>query len=108
MALDAALTATNCAQNPVVLNEVFANNQTLTNALGRTPDWVELVNTTTNTVDVSDLSLTDEPSLPRKWVFPAGSVIGPGAHLVIECDDALLPSATNTGFALSASGDAVY
>ncbi len=92
----------------IVLNEILAANQSFTNAAGRTPDWVELYNPGTNSFDLGDFSLTDNPSLPRKWVFPAGTLMAPGGYLVIEFDDTLPPSATNTGFGLSASGDAVY
>ena len=108
MALDASMQITDCGPSTVVLNEVFASNQSYTNAAGRTPDWVELFNTATNTVDLSDMSLTDDPKTPRAWVFPAGSTIAPGAHLVVEFDNGLPASTNNTGFGLSASGDSVY
>jgi hypothetical protein len=108
MALAASLAITNCSQSTVVLNEVFASNQSFTNASGRAPDWVELCNTTTNPIDLGDMSLTDDTQTPRKWIFPGGSSIAPGEHLVIEFDDGLPSSPANTGFVLSASGGAVF
>lgn len=108
MALTASAQLQNCEPATVVLNEIFARNQSFTNAAGRAPDWIELFNATTNSVDLSDFSLTDAAGALRKWVFPSGSSIGPLAHLVIECDDGVPASTTNTGFALGASGGAVF
>jgi hypothetical protein len=98
MALDATVLITNCSQRTVILNEVLANNQSFTNVAGRTPDWVELFNASTNTIDLGDMSLTDDVSQPRKWIFSTGTFVAPGARLVIDCDDGLLPSSANTGF----------
>ena len=108
LALDASVQITNCAGSTVVLNEVFASDRSFTNNAGRTPDWIELYNTTTNTIDLGDMSLTDDSAAPRKWVFPTNSALAPGGHLVIECDDGIAVSPTNTGFALNADGDAVF
>ncbi len=108
MAINATRLLTNCDHGTVVLNEVFASNQTLTNAAGRTPDWVELFNATTNVFDLADMSLTDNAGVPRRWIFPSGAVIAPGGRFVIECSDAQPPSSTNTGFGLSAEGGAIY
>ncbi|HSU54878.1 MAG TPA: lamin tail domain-containing protein, partial [Candidatus Dormibacteraeota bacterium] len=41
---------------PVVLNEVLASNHSLTNAAGQTPDWIELFNTSSNLVNLADVS----------------------------------------------------
>lgn len=104
--LDAAITTP--AGPAIVLNEILAHNQSFTNAAGRTPDWVELYNPGTNSIDLGDLSLSDDPGAPRKWVFANGTMLAPDGYLTIEFDDSLPASATNTGFALNASGDAVY
>jgi len=104
--LDAVITTP--AAPAIVLNEILANNQALTNAAGRTPDWVELYNPGINSIDLSDLSLSDDPGVRRKWVFANGTTLPPAGYLVIEFDESLPSSATNTGFALNASGDAVY
>ncbi|MBE0544796.1 MAG: lamin tail domain-containing protein [Verrucomicrobia bacterium] len=104
--LDAAITTP--AGPAIVLNEILANNQSITNAAGRTPDWVELYNPRTNSIDLGDLSLSDDPGVPRKWVFANGTTLAPDGYLVIQFDDGLPATADNTGFALSASGDGVY
>ncbi len=93
---------------PVLLNEVLARNQTLTNHLGHTADYVELFNPSTNTVDLSGLSLSTDPNDSRRWVFPANRSLAPSAYTVIYLDDAAPASPTNTGFALGANGDVLY
>jgi hypothetical protein len=108
MALDATLQFTNCAQSGLVLNEVLADNESFTNLAGRASDWIELFNASTNTIDLGDLSLSDEAGTPRKWVFPPGGTLAPGGRLVIACDSSAPLSATNTGFDLSAGGDTIY
>jgi len=93
---------------PVVLNEVLANNQTITNSNGTTSDWVELYNPSTNTVDLTDVSLSNDSNDPRKWVFPIGTTLASHAYKVIYFDNNSPLSGTNTGFSLKANGDAVF
>src|SRR5206468_10873904 len=56
---------------PVALNEILASNHSLTSADGSLSDWLELYNASTNTVNLSGLSLSDDPNNPRKLVFAA-------------------------------------
>ena len=64
----------------VVLNEINCEGT----------DWVELVNTADETVDVSGWLLTDDPltqNPPRadhRYLFPASTTIAAGAKLVVE------------------------
>jgi len=111
MSLAAVVYATNVITQtfgvPIVLNEVLANNQTFTNLNGHTADFVEIYNPSTNALDLSDLSLSDDPNAPRKWVFPANSAIPASGYLLVYCDAASPISSTNTGFGLGEKGDAV-
>ncbi len=92
----------------LVINEVLALNSSLAEADGRTPDWIELYNGTTNTVDLSDHSLSDDPQQARRFVFPAGAQMAPGAFLRVFCDGDLPVSTNNTGFGLKSTGGSVY
>ncbi len=110
-ALEATRTYTNCnavATSPVVLNEVLARNLTRTNAVGVVSDWIEFHNPTTNAVPLAGLSVTDDPSVPRKWVFPAGSSLAAGGFASVQCDALRPANDTNTGFVLEGSGATVY
>jgi hypothetical protein len=93
---------------PVVLNEVLASNHSFTNASGATPDWVELFNTSTNDVDLADLSLSDDPNSARKFVFAPNTIISAGGFLMIDCDNKSPVGTNNTGFTLNASGGTLF
>jgi hypothetical protein len=99
---------TNYLSVPVVLNEAFTKNTSYTNAAGRAVDWVELFNPSTNTVDISDLSLSDDLLNPRRWTFPQGASIAPGGYYVVEFDDSAPYTPFNAGFELSADSGAIY
>jgi len=98
----------------LVINEVLAKNITgLTNIDGGTPAWVELYNPTAGAINLSDLSLSDAMTAPRKYVFSAGSAIASGGWLLVLCDGSQPASSNtvpvlNTGFGLKANGGAVY
>ncbi len=75
--------ATNNVQNTipagsVVINEVVAAG---------TPDWVELYNTTAQSVDLSGAYITDLISNPTKAQLPAGTIVAAGGYLVLDIDD---------------------
>ena len=74
-----------------MINEVLANNASGLED-GRTPDWVELYNGTTNTLNLADYSLTDDTLQPRRFVFAAGVTMSPGAYLRVLCDPGSLIS----------------
>lgn len=93
---------------PVVLNEILASNRTLTNSLGATPDWIELFNTSTNVINLADLSLSDNPNSARKYIFAPGTLIPAGGFLKMYCDATAPVSTNNTGFNLSASGGTLF
>jgi hypothetical protein len=65
------------------INEIQASNgSTLTDDTTGTPDWLELYNTSTNTVDLHGWGLSDDLSTPFKWVF-TNAILGPGELLLI-------------------------
>jgi hypothetical protein len=90
------------------INEVLANNASLEEPDGSKPDWVEIYNPSSNAVDLVDLSLTDNAGVPRKWVFPAGSILNAQGYRKVRFDPDLPASPTNTGFGLKSTGGAVY
>ena len=59
------------------VNEVFC--------LGKGMDWVELANTGSKAVELSGMGLSDDPAHPRKWQFPEGAVLQPGAFALVYC-----------------------
>lgn len=81
----------NPAAPPVTLfiNEWMAANQSYV----RDPadqdydDWIELYNPTTNTVDLTGFTITDDFTRPRKAVIPAGITVGPLGYLLVWADE---------------------
>lgn len=110
--LQVSRSVTNFQSNQkVLLNEILARNFTLTNLDGTTPDWVEIYNPSpTQESDLTGIGLSDTPTLPRRWVFPAGTKLAAGGRRVIFLDPARPASVQdeenlNAGFGLDADGD---
>lgn len=53
---------------------------------GEYPDWIEIYNAGTDTVNLLNYSITDDDAEPLKWTFPNVS-IAPGEFRVIFCSD---------------------
>ncbi len=55
----------------IVINEVMSSNAlTLSDEDGDFPDWIELYNNGTISVNLADWGLSDDPADPPKWIFP--------------------------------------
>lgn len=70
------------------LNEVLAINRAESGENGPVSGWVELYNPGEGTVDMGGISLTDDPSQPLLFSFPAGSYVGARGRVRILCDGA--------------------
>ncbi len=77
------------AYNPtgVIISEVLASNDVVpVGAAGELVDYVELYNTSAQTVDLSGYGLSDSLKRPRRWQFPQGATIAPGEYKIIFLD----------------------
>ncbi len=88
------------------LNEVQAENVSglLDNNSQREP-WVELYNSGTNTVTLTNLWLADNYTNLVQWPFPAGATLAPGQFKIIFCDGQPAQTTSNewhTSFRLGA------
>ena len=71
----------------VYITEVMASNDSTVIYQGlKCTDWVELFNSSSETVDLSGYGLSDTIGRARKWQFPEGTFISPGEHKIILCD----------------------
>jgi hypothetical protein len=105
--LDAEITSSLPATQ-VVINEVLARNQTLTNPDASLAAWVELYNPAATAADIGDMSFSLSAAAPRSWVAPAGTSVPAGGYLVIHCDPATPAGAANTGFGLNPAGGTLH
>jgi hypothetical protein len=72
---------------PLWINEVQAENVTgFTDNHGEREPWIEIHNTSTNTVSLAGLFLTHTFTNFTNWAFPPGASIGPTQFLVVICD----------------------
>lgn len=93
----------------LVINEVMANNdEAVPGPNGDYPDWIELYNGGTETVDLSGMYLTDDLSDVDEWEFPSGTVIEAGEFLVIWADNTDESGSLHASFSLNASGESVH
>lgn len=90
-------------QPPVQLRKIVAAP-----AGGNAVDVVELANTGATAVSLEQWSLTDSPSLLRRYVVPSGTRLDPGQRLALLCTSDLAGSGLRTGFGLDAEGGAVF
>ena len=83
----------------VYITEIMASSN-------KSDDWIEIYNASNQAVDLSGCGLSDNAARPRKWQFPAGTVIQPGAYLGVFCNgrDAAADGRLYTSFRLSKDG----
>ena len=90
----------------VVINELMAlNNSSVQNANGGYGDWIELYNTTSSTVSLDYLFLSDDISNPTKWQFPFGKTIPPFGYFIVWADNDTSSVETHCNFGFSGNGE---
>ncbi len=99
-----------CAEGGVYISEVMASNGVYLN--GEAHDWLEITNASGAAVDVSGWYLSDKKSEPRKWSFPEGATLKPGAYAQVFCTgearDKGKKGVYYADFKVSASGETLY
>ena len=93
------------------ISEVMSSNRcNIRDEDGDYSDWIEIYNSGTNTIDLTGYWLSDDPTNPLKWEFPAVT-IEPGQYLLIFASgkDRKDPQGPylHTNFALSAAGETI-
>jgi hypothetical protein len=99
----------NTAMAPHVrINEILADNHTLMPHNGTFIDILELYGDGQGTMNLVDMSLTDDPLFPRKYVFAPGSTLGQGQYLLLYGGiDAVTPE-NHLGFSMNDRGGGLY
>lgn len=98
------------SNTPVVINEFMADNDSvLADPQGEFDDWIELRNLTDQNVDLTGRYLSDDPNDPRKWPFPAGTVIPASGYLLVWADeDGQATAGLHASFKLSKTGEEIF
>lgn len=75
----------------LVFNEVMVRNDSnITDAYGKRHAWIELFNSTRASMQISNVYITDEKSVPTKYGVPRGdhnTKLGPLQHVVFFADN---------------------
>ena len=97
-----------------MINEFMADNaETIEDPdeAGAYPDWIEIYNPDTTSVDIGGMYLTDTLSIPNMWQIPTNAptqtTIQPGDYLIIWADGDTTQGPTHASFGLGAGGEAI-
>ena len=97
------------AQSQVVLNEICADNLGSVKSPGGTsPDYIEIYNTGTSALLLDGWSVTDDLTVPAKYLFPDGTAIPGNGFLILWLDTRNdYAGLVSTNFSLKATGEEV-
>jgi hypothetical protein len=104
----ASLAASPAAAQSVIITEFLADNSGgLLDEDGDSPDWIELYNTASTTVNLNGWYLTDETNNLTKWSFPATNLAPAGFMIVFASGkNRRVPGAPlHTDFSLDTGGE---
>ena len=90
------------------INEVQSSNATcIADEQGLYPDWIEIVNIGSGTIDLSGYGLSDDVDKPMRWLFPEGASLGAGERLIVFADGSnnLTADIPHTNFSISSGGE---
>ncbi len=70
---------------PIITEFMASNDGSLLDGDGKSSDWVEIFNPTSQTINLAGWHLTDRANNLDKWTFPAApqSILGPGEYLIV-------------------------
>ena len=94
----------------VFINEIQSSNDSVFADCESTfPDWIELYNTTSSTINLLNYHLSDDNNNLSKWTFPE-IIILPHSYLLVFASDKnrLDTNELHTNFKISSSGEALY
>ena len=82
----ATVTAKPHTRRSIVINEVCTSNiKCCEDENGDFPDWIEIYNPTSDSIDLSGYFINDSSDISKeKYVFPEGTVISPGAFFLFD------------------------
>ena len=93
--------------SPLVISEILAVNDGAFTHQGTNPDVIELHNRGTVTVNLSGMSISDDGSMPARFVFPVGTTLAAGERLLLYANDPDGTTGIHLGFGLSRTGETI-
>jgi len=88
----------------VEISEIMTSNKgTVPDETGDFPDWIELHNTTNDTIDIGGFGLSDDALGSVKWTLPVGTKLQANEYLVVFCSGETDRGTYHAPFKISAS-----
>ena len=101
--------STKTFSSPIVISEAMTNNSgSYSTALFKSPDWIELHNTSNTPVSLFGYALTDSLKDMQKYIFPDVVLSGGGYLVVFASADNVMKDVCVTGFKLNKTGETLY
>lgn len=92
----------------IVINELMASNiSTIMDGAGEYDDWIELFNLTNQEINLGGYYLTDNDSIPDKYLIPDSVFIPANGYACFWADEDGPDGPKHTNFKLSKSGEMV-
>ena len=97
--------------NPYITEFMASNAASLADADGDYPDWIEIYNPNSTSLNIGGMYLTDNLSKLTKYQIATGTTIAANGYIVIFCDDGDTHNSTDpdpvqhTNFKLDAAGE---
>ena len=92
----------------LVINELLADNATIqADQDDEFDDWIEIHNNDNVPISLAGFTLTDDPTNPAKWTFPAGTSVSADGYLMVWADEDEEQDGLHAAFRLSAAGETV-
>ena len=88
----------------VSFTEVLALNTSAITHAGRFPSFLELQNSSPETIELAGWGVSDDGDLPFKFTFPAGTFLPADGRLILWCTTTLPAPGIYTGFDLNPEG----
>ncbi|MFC1792646.1 lamin tail domain-containing protein [Planctomycetota bacterium] len=97
---------------PLVINEFMASNSNIIlDPQGQYDDWIEIWNSGVDSIDIGGMFLTDNLSIPMKWLIPGNNptltTIPAGGYLLIWADEDSTDYGLHANFKLNADGEEI-
>jgi len=92
----------------LVINEFMASNRTILEdpaEAGAYPDWIELFNGGSATIDLGGLFMTDDLQNKTQWQIPPGIILAPGDFVILYADNDDSQGNDHTSFKLDSLGE---
>jgi hypothetical protein len=101
------LTAAPLLADPYISEFMASNQNSIADEDGAHSDWIEIRNPDPTPVNMAGWALTDEASIPQKWIFPSVTIPANGQIIVFASGKNRTNPAANlhTVFSLAADGE---